>query len=375
MNLTLSLMSFYHTIAKVLKCWQDGTTMMLVIILLLGLLTLLAVSLQKTYNHVPPHELKRRAQRGDENARLLYQAVAYGTSLDLVLWIIIGLSSAGFFIALTRSMTAWLAFFGCVAVIWFGFAWLPNSRLTGVGEKVAHLVTPFVAWLMRQLHPLVNKAERSLSRFHPITVHTGLYEKEDLLNVINQQKIARHNRIDTNALEMAAHALTLGDKLIREHMTPRRAVKLVNAKDSIGPVLLDELHKSGLSRFPVVGNEPDQIVGTLYLHDLVDHPNGQVKDIMSKSVYYVHEEKTLGQVLDAFIKTKHHLFVVVNNFEEIVGVISIEDVIEALVGKQIVDEFDQYESLRAVASKEAKKDHTEAAEPVESTEPKATEKA
>ena len=77
---------------------------------------------------------------------------------------------------------------------------------------------------------------------------------------------------------------------------------------------------------------------------------------MKKAVYYVNEEKQLDHALQAFLKTKHHLFIVVNGFEEIVGILTIEDVLEEVLGKEIVDEFDQYEDLRAVAALQAKKD-------------------
>jgi CBS domain containing-hemolysin-like protein len=66
-------------------------------------------------------------------------------------------------------------------------------------------------------------------------------------------------------------------------------------------------------------------------------------------VFYVHQDKPLDHVLQAFLRTKHHLFLVVNEFEEVTGVISIEDVLETIIGRKIVDEFDQYEDLRAVA--------------------------
>jgi Mg2+/Co2+ transporter CorC len=49
---------------------------------------------------------------------------------------------------------------------------------------------------------------------------------------------------------------------------------------------------------------------------------------------------------------------VVNNFEELVGVLSVEDVLEQIIGKQIVDEFDRYDDLRSVAAREAQKEHT-----------------
>jgi CBS domain containing-hemolysin-like protein len=96
----------------------------------------------------------------------------------------------------------------------------------------------------------------------------------------------------------------------------------------------------------------------LYLHDLVaQKASGSVRDIMRRKVTYVHEDFTLYQTLQAFIKTKQHLFVVVNSFEEYVGIITIEDVLERVIGKLIVDEFDRYDDLRAVAAAAARKDH------------------
>jgi CBS domain containing-hemolysin-like protein len=100
-------------------------------------------------------------------------------------------------------------------------------------------------------------------------------------------------------------------------------------------------------------------VGTLYLRDLVGETGSKhVKELMSPQVFYIHEEESLAHALRAFLNTHHHLFVVVNNFEEFVGVLSIEDVLEEIIGKEIVDEFDQYDNLRAVALSLAEKDQT-----------------
>jgi CBS domain containing-hemolysin-like protein len=100
---------------------------------------------------------------------------------------------------------------------------------------------------------------------------------------------------------------------------------------------------------------------------------------MSKDVYFVHEDLALQHVLEAFLKTKHHLFIVVNSFEEYVGVITIEDLLEQIIGAKIVDEFDQYDDLRAVASSIAKKQHAEhkksKQEPAKENPPEAEETA
>lgn len=348
----------------------------LLLILLLAGLTLIAVTLQKTYQSMPAREIKRRAASGDEMAAILYRAVGYGINLQILLWLIIGLSAAGFFVALSKALPTFLAFIGSVALLWVSFAWLPNTRVTATGTWLAKHVTPAIEWVLAHLQPVFRAASRFFKNSGRITVHTGLYQKEDLIDLLDKQNGQLDNRITTAELAFARHALTFEDKTVRDIMTPRRVVKFVSADDSIGPVLMDELHKSGFSRFPVQGDEPNKIIGTLYLRSLADKKQtGKVKDVMSKRVYYVNENQPLGHVLNAFIKTKHHLFIVVNEFEEVSGVISIEDIIEQLIGKQIVDEFDKYENLREVAALAAKKDRNSHKHAVEHVEPEEVQEA
>ncbi len=327
------------------------------------------ISVQKTYSKVPLKELKRRAKKDDEMAKALHSAVSYGASLDLLLWGIIGLSAAGFFVALSASLPSWLAIFGCAALLWVGFAWLPTSQVSGFSEKLAKYLSPVIAWVLSHTYPLLNKLGEFIQKNRRFTFHSGLYQKEDLIDLLDKQQQQPDNRMTAYELGIVKSALVFSDKLIREVMTPKRVVRTVNQTDSTGPLLMDELHKSGFSRFPVIGDKPDEIVGTLFMRDLVNvKQGGTVKDHMKKAVYYVNEEKPLQHALQAFLRTKHHLFIVVNSFEEVVGVITIEDVLEQVLGKQIVDEFDRYEDLRAVAALEAKKDakthrHTPEEEP------------
>jgi CBS domain containing-hemolysin-like protein len=74
---------------------------------------------------------------------------------------------------------------------------------------------------------------------------------------------------------------------------------------------------------------------------------------MEKKVYYINQDQTLDHALAAFLKTRHHLFVVVNGYRETSGILTLEDVIETLLGREIVDEFDLYDDLRAVAAQTA----------------------
>ncbi len=328
------------------------------IVLLLAAVTLVAVSLQKTYSHIPSKELKRRTKKGDKLAGLLYRAVAHGTSLSTLLWIFIGLGAGGFFIVLARWFPGLVALGVALLFLWIGFAWLPKTRVSWLGLMIARLFTPPIAWLLNNFSPGLNKLAYFLQKHLHTTVHTGLYEKEDIITLIKQQKQQADNRISDEELTIAANALQFGERLVGSSMVPRRMVKMVAAGDTIGPILMDELHASGRSRFPVYQDKEDNIVGTLYIRDLVSvKTGGQVNKIMKKDVRYVHEELPLNHVLEAFLKTKHHLFMVVNNFEEVVGIITIEDLLEQILGQPIMDEFDEYQDLRAVAALKAEAEH------------------
>ena len=328
----------------------------LISLVVLVLLAALAITLQKTYNSIPLKELKRRAQGGDELAKLLHRAVAYGTSLGILLWLIVGLASGGFFVLLARSVPAWAAFMASLILLWFGFAWLPKSRPSVVGEHLTRWFTPLIAWLLRKSRPALGRLERFVNDRAHLNIHSDLYEKEDLLDLFKNQKKQLDNRITKEELRIATGALSFSDRSVSDVMTPRRMIKMVKSEDSIGPVLLSELHESGHSRFPVYTGKQDNIVGILYLHDLLEiKDKRRVSELMKSRVYYVNEELKLGHDLQAISKTKHHMIVVLYHFLDVEGVISIEDILGQIIGQPIMDEFDKYEDLRAVANLTAEK--------------------
>jgi CBS domain containing-hemolysin-like protein len=290
--------------------------------------------------------------------------------LQALLWIIAGLSASGFFVLLNRSASIWLALGGSLLLIWFGFGWLPRTRLTAVSSTLARWFAAPLASLLNYLGPALEAIARPFIPRGAKDQRTGLYQKDDLIDLLKQQKDQPDNRIPIDELEIAVHALTYGDKLVRDIMTPRAKVKTIATNEHIGPVVMSELHDSGHSRFPVYQGKPENIVGTLYLRDLVaTKSGGKVSELMSKEVYYVHEEQSLGQALHAFLKTKHHLFIVVNSFEEMVGIMTIEDILKQIVGKPLVEDFDKFDDRKAVAQlPQAKKEPEPHAEKIETEE-------
>jgi len=344
--------------------------------LVLAAIALALWILQRSYQHVPAKELKRLARSGDEVAQLLYRAVAYGASLRALLAGGAGIFGVLSLVCLVQAFGVWLAVLVLFAFLAIGgFVFVPSDELTRSSLWLARRAAPAIAWLLERLQPVIDWGVRFVHQHRHVHIHTGLYEKSDLAELLERQKGQEDSRISASEIDLLRHTLSFGDKLVADALVPKRVVKLVAASDSIGPVLMDELSRSGHSRFPVYDGKRDHIVGLLYLHDLVGaKQTGKVADVMSHKLTYVHEDFTLYQALQAFLKTKHHLFLVVNSFEELVGIITIEDVLEQMIGKPIVDEFDRYDDLRAVAAAAARKDHKIHDEPDREAKPTSEDK-
>jgi len=220
---------------------------------------------------------------------------------------------------------------------------------------MAAFSAPLVSWVLRFISPPLRFIERFTGAWISRTEIRRINSKDELLDILEHTRI-EDDPFSSDELGIAVHALTFGDKKITQIMTPKSIVRAVRAEDVLSPVLLGELHDSGFSRFPVTESQNGTFVGILYSKDLSDlHGNKMVSHVMRKELYYVNEFTALDNVLNAFLRTQHHLFMVVNEFEEVVGIITIEDVIEQIIGRKIVDEFDKYEELRAVALQDAHK--------------------
>lgn len=333
--------------------------MKLILYLLLLLIIINAVVLDKALSILSLKELKRRARLGhDKQAANIYKMAAYSKSLSILLWVKGSLAAAIFFVLVLSN--SWVfAFVFLAGLVWAVRAWHPSDTKSWVWSWAAY-VAPAVAKVMFYLQPVLSKVARG--GWPTVYIHTGVYEKDDLVELLKEQGTKPENRISQSDLDMASNALSFGDKLVTDVMTPLRKLHLVSEDEQIGPLLMDELHATGFSRFPVakagtIKSAQPEIVGTLFLKDLIGYSgSGRAAGLMHNKVYYINESQGLRDGLSAFLKTRHHLFVVVNNFEEIVGVLSVEDVLEQIVGAEIVDEFDKYDDLRAVAGLEAKQE-------------------
>ena len=326
----------------------------LIVSLILLLFALLLVVVRKTYYSIPVVELRRRARQHDPMATKFYRVVAYGNSLRSLLWFLISVSTAVGIILLARDTPIWLSIIVFLGLLWATFTWLPHSRVTSIGARLTLAVTPVFAWLLNYLHPGLSRGSDAIAKRRHSVNHTGIYERDDLLNIIERQQQQADNRVTLEELEIAKRALHFTDHQVADVMTPRKQVKTVNADDTIGPILIDELHKQDEDSVLVHDKPKGQIIGSLSVSHLNIKSSGKVRDVMDTHVYFVHEDDTLSEALHAFFVTNRPLFVVVNNAEEYVGIITVQTMLEQLLGHIPGDDFDQYANPAAVAHRHQK---------------------
>lgn len=313
------------------------------------------VLLLRSFEYLTLAELKRQARSGNRQAKAVYTVRGpYGPHVFVLIWALIGILSSSMVVLLESTLWTWLAITIALCVTVLVHAILPWSKYPAPSLRLASSSSRLLARVLPFVSPPLRLVERYTGAWIGRNEIRRINSKEELLDILEHTRI-EDDPFSADELAIAVHALTFGDKNITQIMTPKSVVRSVRAEDILSPVLLGELHESGFSRFPVTESEKGAYVGILYSKDLSDmHGNKTVAQVMRSELYYVNEFTALDNVLNAFLRTKHHLFLVVNEFEEVTGIITIEDVMEQIIGKKIVDEFDQYEDLRAVAAQNAK---------------------
>ena len=165
--------------------------------------------------------------------------------------------------------------------------------------------------------------------------------REDVLENLRQAE--EDGIVARDAYDMIQRVLFVSDLKVRDIMIPRTSMVSLEREDDLDKCL-DIMVESAHSRFPVVDNEKDQISGILLAKDLLryfDEDNKQrfnLRDLM-RPVVFVPESKRLNVLLAEFRENRNHIAVVVDEFGAVAGLVTIEDVLEQIVG-DIEDEHD-----------------------------------
>ncbi|MBN6053009.1 HlyC/CorC family transporter [Nonomuraea sp. RK-328] len=170
---------------------------------------------------------------------------------------------------------------------------------------------------------------------------TSEAELRDLVDLAEERRV-----IEPDEREMIHSVFELGDTLVREVMVPRTDMVFIERGKTLSQALSLAL-RSGFSRIPVVGENEDDVVGIAYLKDIIRrvHESGQDGgderiDSIMRPATYVPESKPIDQLLREMQARQTHLAIVIDEYGGTAGLVTIEDVLEEIVG-EIADEYDQ----------------------------------
>lgn len=300
-------------------------------------------------------ELKRKASLGNKDAAKVYEIRRQGNLLLTTLLVgnvTVNSVLAIFLGSITSGLAAGLIATSLIVVLGEITPQAIFSRFAlSLGAKMAWLVKIFIFIFYPICWPIAWILNKALGDELP-----SIYSKKELMKIIEEHEDAKESDVDADEERIIKGALTFSDRYVKDVMTPRIVVKMLECSQIIDEDLLESLKNSSFSRIPVYQDKPDNIVGILYLARLLGKKSmgKTVGQVASKKIFFINENKKLDVTFSAFLETHHHLFIVNNEFGGVSGVITLEDILEEIIRSEIMDERDEHQDLRKFAKQQKK---------------------
>ncbi len=320
-------------------------------VLVAFLLAAADAALIRTPRHRAAELLEERRRGAQALATIVQDSAAYlsvatfvrvlaeATAAVLVTLAMVGLLR-GFWPALLTSI-------GVMALISFVIVGVsPRTLGREHADRVGLLSAPFVVFLRRVLGPV---ARLLIAIGNAVTPGKGyrdgpFHSEADVRELVD---LAGDSAvIDASEREMIHSVFELGDTIVREVMVPRTDMVTVERDKALRHAMSLFL-RSGFSRIPVVGNDgPDEMLGVLYLKDVVRRltvdPGAELHGVHTqmRPPHFIPESKPVDDLLREMQRDQSHLAVVIDEYGGTAGLVTIEDILEEIVG-EIADEYDR----------------------------------
>lgn len=228
---------------------------------------------------------------------------------------------------------------------------LPKTLGVNFAYKLAPVITYPLQIMIFTLKPIVWLC-RWVTRLLP-------NREEDAISGEEIQTIAslsqKSGDIEENEAKVINNIIELKHKIVRHIMTPRTVTFSLNETMTISESMTMIKRLSSHSRIPVYSGNINNITGIIMRKDILQAAADDRDELplsqLAKPAHFVPETAPLNRILIDFFDRHQHLFIVVDEYGSMTGVISMEDVIEEIVGQEIVDESDKTNDMRELARK------------------------
>lgn len=297
------------------------------------------------------HELRRKVELGDKLAKKVYAVRKKGNLLLTTLLfgnVLVNAVLAVFLGSIASGLIAGLLATGLIFI--FGEI-IPQAFFSRYGLEFGAKLSWLVRFIIFLLWPICAPIAWVLDKILGDELPT-VYSRHELIKVIEDHEESEESDIDEDEERIVRGALSFSARRVKDVMTPVTVAVMVGDDEELTSELVIELRESGHSRFPVYsGGDVNNIVGLLYLRNLIgrDLSDKRAKDFMVDTVRFVKSSVRLDDIFNKMVLSRLHIFIVRNEFKLVEGIVTLEDVLEEIVGVEIVDEFDKHADMRKIA--------------------------
>ncbi len=302
-------------------------------------------------------EICRARQAPELFADILRHHERVALGVEMVVAVLLAVTVAAAALWTSQSITfvdvpPWLAFtlaaaaFGMISVIML--VWIPWSIARIAAARFLYRTWPLWNILGRLALPLVWSARIVDALLHRLAGRTPPHADEESIEEEIRTIVSEGHReglLEEEAREMIEGVIELGDAVVSHIMTPRTEINMIPLNTPWDEAV-ESIIDSGHTRVPVFDKTRDDIVGMLYSKDLLpelakgaDEPRRPLAELLRKPLF-VPETKPVDDLLRLFQKSRTHIAVVLDEYGGVNGLVTIEDVLEEIVG-EIDDEYDQ----------------------------------
>jgi CBS domain containing-hemolysin-like protein len=329
-----------------------GIVTLAILVVMAGYLAASETALMRVSRIRVRYLAEKKVKKSDKLERLIEDPDWFLPPL-LLMVLIVQLSSASLATWITTRIThnagiGVLVGTAAVAVFMFIFGELiPKAAASHDSERVALGVTRPITFMSRLLHPVAllfeyaAKGVLKVIGLGDVAVDRIVSDEGEIKAMVSEAE--KHDVIEEEEKEMIHSVFEFGDTLAREVMVPRPDMVTLPATATVMDALALTI-EHGFSRIPVYEGDLDNVIGILYAKDLMSHLregrlDAGIKE-MVREAYFIPETKVLSDLLKELQRRKVHMAIVVDEYGTVTGLVTIEDLLEEIVG-EIFDEFDR----------------------------------
>lgn len=293
-------------------------------------------------------DLRRKRKLGNERAQKVYY-FRKNTHLTLAAILLTNVAAVSATSLVLESVLFGLlaGFITTLIMVTFGEI-LPQAIFGRNAIKYFARFAPFVHTMIFITYPISKPLQLLLDKLFNNQPQSRLHSRQELGIIIAEHSRHVDSELDDDEVEIIRGALQLSEKRVRDIMMPISKVFWLTPATRLTPSKIDELKEVGRSRIPVFNKEHTECYGVLLMKDLVDWDfddnDYSVNDFALYPVDTVGSRMALDTLLRKFIASGTHLLPVEKD-SKITGIVTIEDVIEEIVGHEIEDETDKRQAL------------------------------